>query len=306
MSIMNQNNIYKKDFLLRIILAIVALVFILGGLFIYKNNQKTDTDDFLKDSFEVLGDKEDLVYFSVEPGDTVSGVLNLSGSVKGGYFFEGNIGIALLDSNKNLLKQGHGTATTDWMTVEPVSFTSTIDSTGLNGAGYILIQNDNPSSGEGGPVKKVLIPVIFQNETSSSTENPEEQKNLSLKLYFPNTVYNPEMLDCSLVYEVKREVPYTKSVASVALAELIKGPTADEKINGYLSVIPEGTKINLIKIENGILFVDFNKEVESGGGSCSFASRLSSLNKTLKQFSTVKEIKYSVEGNSNQDEIFQP
>lgn len=303
---MNKNTTYKRIFLLRIILAIIALIFILIGLFVYKNKQKTDFDNLPEDGFEILGDKEDLVYLSVQPGDAVSGILNLSGAIKGGYFFEGNILINLLDENQNILKKGYGTATTDWMTLEPVSFTASIDSSDINGDGYILILEDDPSDGEGGPVKKILVPVVFQNEVSSSTQKSEEQKTLSLKLYFPNTVYNPEMLDCSLVYEVNRVVPYTQSVASVALAELIKGPTASEKNNGYLGVIPEGTKVNNIKIENGVLFVDFNKEVESGGGSCSFASRVSSLNKTLKQFSTVKEIRYSVEGNSNQDEIFQP
>lgn len=304
---MNKNNTYKKIFLLRIILAIVALVLILGGLIVYKINIKVPPNNLNEDNkLEILGDKEDLVYFSVEPGDAVSGILNLSGAIKGGYFFEGNVLINLLDEEQNVLKKGYGTATTDWMTLEPVSFTSTINSSGINGDGYILILEDDPSDGEGGPVKSILVPVVFQNEVSDSSQKEEQQKNLSLKLYFPNTVYNKDMLDCSLVYEVERIVPYTKSVASVALSELIKGPTSTEKNNGYLGVLPDGTKVNTIKIEDGVLFVDFNKEVESGGGSCAMASRISSLNKTLKQFPTIKEIRYSVEGNTNQDELFQP
>lgn len=303
---MNQNNIYRKDFLLRIILAIIALIFILIGLFIYKNNQKTKFDDFLKEGFEILGNKEDLISFSVKAGDTVSGVLNLSGKIKGGYFFEGNILVNLLDKDQNILKKGYGTATTDWMTLESVSFTASIDSSQIEGDGYILILENDPSDGEGGPVKSVLVPVVFQNENSEPIKNSNEPETLSLKLYFANNIYNKDMLDCRLVYEVTRVVPYTKSVASVALSELIKGPTEAEKDNGYLNLLPEGTKVNSIKIEDGVLFVDFNKEVEYGGGSCAMASRISSLDKTLKQFPTIKEIKYSVEGNSNQDEIFQP
>src|SRR4051812_43230187 len=38
---------------------------------------------------KISGHAEDLVSFSVKPGDHVSGILNFTGSVKGGYFFEG-------------------------------------------------------------------------------------------------------------------------------------------------------------------------------------------------------------------------
>lgn len=112
---------------------------------------------------EITGNKEDLVSFSVNAGSDVSGILYLTGSVKNGYFFEGNIKVDLLDANKNIMKSGFGTATTEWTTTDPVSFTSTIDSTGLIGPGYILIQNDDPSGGEGNPAKQIFIPVVFKN-----------------------------------------------------------------------------------------------------------------------------------------------
>lgn len=293
---MNENNLNKWSFATKVVLGIVLIVVILGGIYLY-TSKKVDAPVVDENNSEVLGNKEDLVSFSVKAGDTVSGMLNLSGSVKNAYFFEGNILISLLDSNQNVLKQGYGTATTDWMTTEPISFTSSIDSTGLNGSGFILIQNDDPSDGEGGPAKKIFIPVIFYNIN---------KETMSVKLFFPNKIFNPESFDCSLVYSVDRIIPYTQAVATATLNELIKGPTAEEEKNGYFGVIPDGTKINSIKIENGILSVDFSKEVQSGGGSCSMASRTSSLSKTISQFSTVKSIKISVEGNSNQSEIFQP
>lgn len=111
---------------------------------------------------EILGNKEDLVDFSVKAGGIVSGLLHLSGSVKNGYFFEANVEISLLDSNQNIMNQGYGTAKSEWMTSGPVSFVATIDATGLEGEGYIMIREDDPSGGEGGPVKKILIPVVFK------------------------------------------------------------------------------------------------------------------------------------------------
>ena len=120
---------------------------------------------------EILGNKDDLVSFSVKPGDNVSGVLYLMGSVKNSYFFEGNIRVFLLGPEKNIMKSGFGTATTEWTTTDPVSFTLTIDSTGLIGPGYILIQNDDPSSGEGGPAKQIFIPVNFKNIPTSTSNS---------------------------------------------------------------------------------------------------------------------------------------
>jgi len=109
----------------------------------------------------VLGNKEDLVSFSINPGATVSGVLDITGSVKGGYFFEGNILINILDSDKNILKNSHVNAKTDWMTIEPVEFSTTLDITGLSkGPAYIEIHNDN-ASGLPENDKNILIPIII-------------------------------------------------------------------------------------------------------------------------------------------------
>jgi hypothetical protein len=169
----------KKNIIVAIISALMVLIAIGGGIYLYNNkNIILGEKENLKKT-EILGNKEDLVLFSVKAGDSIGGILNLTGTVKNAYFFEGNIIVDLLDSNQNIIKSGHGTATTEWMTTDPVFFTSGIDTTGLNGQGYILIQNDDPSDGESGrPAKKILIPVIFNNDN---------QKTLNVKVFFPNS-----------------------------------------------------------------------------------------------------------------------
>lgn len=139
----------------KIIWVLVLLAF-LGGVY-YLGTQKQTPEQKL----EIEGNIYDLVSFSVKPGDTVSGVLNFSGAVKGAYFFEGNIGINVLDVNKKILKQGYAMSTTDWMTAEPVSFSGTIDLTGLPaGLGYIQITNDNVS-GLPENDKFIYIPIVI-------------------------------------------------------------------------------------------------------------------------------------------------
>lgn len=111
---------------------------------------------------QISGNKDDLVSFSVAPGQEVTGVMKVTGSVKGGYFFEANIGVSVLDINKKVIEAGHGTATTDWMTAEPVSFESTLDFTKLaKGPAYIRIANDNPSGIES-KNKFIFIPIVIE------------------------------------------------------------------------------------------------------------------------------------------------
>ena len=111
---------------------------------------------------EIIGNKSDLISFSILPNTKVHGVLSYRGAIKGGYFFEGNILINILDLNKEILKASNATATADWMTSEPVDFEGNIDFTELpKGPVYIEIHNDN-ASGLPENDKFVLIPVLIE------------------------------------------------------------------------------------------------------------------------------------------------
>jgi len=111
---------------------------------------------------EILGNTADLISFSILPNTKVHGVVSYVGSIKGAYFFEANILINILDANKNVLKNSNATATSDWMTVEPVTFEGNIDFTGLSkGEAYLEIHNDN-ASGLPENDKSVLIPIIIE------------------------------------------------------------------------------------------------------------------------------------------------
>ncbi len=109
----------------------------------------------------VMGNAGDLVSFSVAPGGVVSGPMVLTGSVKNAYFFEANILVKIKDVNLNTLLSTNGTATTDWMTVNPVSFTSNVNFTGLPlGPAYIVLENDNPSD-DPNLSKQIIIPIVI-------------------------------------------------------------------------------------------------------------------------------------------------
>ncbi|NVN97389.1 hypothetical protein HXX01_04145 [Candidatus Nomurabacteria bacterium] len=153
-----------------IILMVIALRFMYKNqetyLPILKDKEQTVTIDKsmsqIKDRSLMIGNKEDLISFSVVPNTKVHGILSYRGVIKGGYFFEGNILINILDSNKKVLKNSNAISTTDWMTAGEVNFEGNIDFTNLKkGNAYFEIHNDNPSDIRAND-KSILIPIIIE------------------------------------------------------------------------------------------------------------------------------------------------
>ncbi|PIP68757.1 hypothetical protein CO033_01680 [Candidatus Nomurabacteria bacterium CG_4_9_14_0_2_um_filter_32_10] len=146
------------------LLLIVILIVILVVVVFFFQKPVVDVNPPPEDNIilrEILGNKDDLISFSILPNSKVQGVVSYQGAVKGGYFFEANILINILDANKNVLKTSNAIAMTDWMTIEPVEFEGNIDFTNLpKGLAYIEIHNDNPS-GLPENDKSVLIPIVI-------------------------------------------------------------------------------------------------------------------------------------------------
>ena len=150
--------------LILIILMVIAIKIMLRNEAVYlpslvqnKTEQTTPKIDF-----QNLGNKDDLVSFSILPGSEVHGIMSYKGTIKGGYFFEGNILINILDTDKKVLKKSNAVAKTDWMTSGPVDFEGNIDFSGLaKGPAYLEIHNDN-ASGLSQNDKSVLVPIVIQ------------------------------------------------------------------------------------------------------------------------------------------------
>jgi len=144
-------------------LGVVFLVFFLlpnKTEVVINPTETEDTETYPKE--ELLGKKADLVSFSILPNSKIHDIVNYEGSVKGGYFFEANILINILDKDQNVLRQSNAISTTEWMTAEPVSFAGSLDLTGLPlGLAYIEIHNNN-ASGLPENDKSILIPIVIE------------------------------------------------------------------------------------------------------------------------------------------------
>ena len=120
-------------------------------------------------------------------------------------------------------------------------------------------------------------------------------------IYFGNSKLNPEMIDCTKVYPVEREILILSNPGDL-IRLLIDGPTQVELDEGYFSTIPKDVILNGISLNNGIINVDFSNL--NSGGSCRVGAIRAQITETLKQIYGVKEIIISVDGNV--EEALQP
>ena len=149
----------------------------------------------------------------------------------------------------------------------------------------------------------VSILVIIAGYFTFALKRPKEEK-ITLKIFFNNSKLDPEF-SCNKVFPVEREVPKTLAVAKAALEELLKGPTDDEKSQGFFTSINTGVKIQSLKVENGTAKVDFDEQLEfQVGGSCRVSAIRAQITQTLKQFPTVKDVIISIDGRT--EDILQP
>ncbi|HPN96495.1 MAG TPA: Gmad2 immunoglobulin-like domain-containing protein [Candidatus Moranbacteria bacterium] len=141
------------------------------------------------------------------------------------------------------------------------------------------------SARDGEEINKVSIPVVFK-----------QVESMTVKVFFENEKdSNPDV--CSKVYPFTRRIPKTKAVARAAMDELLLGPTAEERKEGYFSSINQGVKIKSLGLENGVAKVDFDKTFTVGmGGTCRVEAVSGEINSTLKQFPTIKEVIIMAEG----------
>ena len=144
----------------------------------------------------------------------------------------------------------------------------------------------------------LMIVLVF-----GSAAIAQKAETMKIKVYFHSIKIDPEWNDCNKVYPVTRTIPKTTAVATAALQELLKGTTPAEA-KDFSGFSPAETKgiLKSVKVKNGAAYVNFTKAVfEQMGNATSSCGGgfFSMVEATLKQFPTIKNVYYAIEGNSN-------
>jgi len=156
-------------------------------------------------------------------------------------------------------------------------------------------------------VAVLLVFVLFQYYSATVNEGAgaKETKLQEVQVYFANKVTNPEMLDCSLVFPVRRVISLETNIYESTIEQLLTGPSEAEKQQGYETLIPVAAKVNFVSFDNGVVTADFDKNLDYAvGGSCWVSAIRSQIEKTLSQWATVKKVIISINGESEM--ILQP
>lgn len=122
-----------------------------------------------------------------------------------------------------------------------------------------------------------------------------------LLVYFSNDRLARDPADCSAVFPVPRTVPKTSGVATAALHQLFAGPTPQEREAGYRSFFSAATAglLQGVRVRNGTAYVnlhDLRDTLSGATSSCGAAEFQSQVERTLRQFPTVRRVIYAIEG----------
>lgn len=147
----------------------------------------------------------------------------------------------------------------------------------------------------------VLILVTLMSGYASPAVSATVERRKEVRVYFwserDSTEKNPLGLSA-----VRRMVD-GREPARAALQALLRGPSAAEQRQGYLSLSVEEFNIGLLSIRNGTARVNFvaSRRWPGWPGDMSPGRFREAVTRTLKQFPTVRRVVISVNGDAKFD-----
>lgn len=133
----------------------------------------------------------------------------------------------------------------------------------------------------------ILFSLIFL----LTAEEKLTEKN-SVPVYFVKSIKNENFK----ISAVKRKISPKDSRITVAITELLKGPSLKEKNKGYYTEIPFTTKLIGVKELPKSIEINLSKDFESGGGSTSMIMRLNQVINTALDNSKSKPVYLEING----------
>lgn len=156
-------------------------------------------------------------------------------------------------------------------------------------------------------VPEITAPKEPKTENKPANPKTEEKQSQSNTTTVTTEVTYTELQLCFIEIDpdgrvirkmVKRSIPKNDSPLATALKLLLDGPdTTKSAEKNCMSLIPSGTKLLGIKIQNGVAYLDFNENFEFNfNGVEGYNAQLMQIVYTATSFSTVKSVQFLIEG----------
>jgi hypothetical protein len=203
--------------------------------------------------------------------------------------FESNVVYRVRDlATQEIIAQGHTTATGEMGKFSPYTINVQVKKASgrLQYPTRAMIEVYENSAKDGSVINLVQVPVRI----GVGADEPN-----AVEVFFTNSKKgSPD--NCDQVFSIPRTIPQTQALATIALQRLLGGPTADEQGQGYATQIPAGTKLHKVTVANGVARADFSSELNTAAGACRVTAIRAQIERTLRQFSTVKSVTITVKG----------
>jgi len=279
-----------------LVTGVVAFLIVFGAFVVFRNPANAPSDTVTPSvSTSISPDTsptgstgvQNIIITTPTANSVVTNPITVTGRAR---VFEGSFQYALRDTSGKIWYQATGqTGAPENGNYQP--FTVKIPIT-VGAPSDLIIEVFEYSARDGAIVNLVRVPVRLTN-----------QQTATVKVFLNNRRLNTND-SCDVVFPVTRTILKTQETAYLALYELLLGPVGPEK-DQYHTSIPEGVKINSLRITNGTAYADFNSQLEyQVGGSCRVLNIRTQITNTLKQFSSVKNVIISIEGRT--EDILQP
>jgi germination protein M len=137
-------------------------------------------------------------------------------------------------------------------------------------------------------------PVEQAKETIERVEPVEPQlKEYQSRLFYLKINDEGQILLKSIL----RNITYESGLLGATLDSLLSGPSQDDLIKGYFTLIPSDTKINSVAINDGIAWIDVSDEFSYNHlGYEGYQAQLNQIIYTATEFSSVRGVKITING----------
>ena len=130
-------------------------------------------------------------------------------------------------------------------------------------------------------------------EPAPAEPEPPPQKEYQARLFFLKINDEGQIL----LKSIMRTITYEEGLLAATLDSLLTGPSQEDLMKGYFTLIPEGTLINRVTLKEGIAHIDVNDAFRYNHlGFEGYQAQLKQLVYSATEFSSVKGVLLTING----------